>query len=104
MAVSKIPMTTNNSGNNYCKMPDGTLIQWGESAFASGVSEFSILFPIEFVNAAYAVAISPSVQQLTGVAIMYSGQATDRIAFHRDTSKAINYEQWFSWLIIGRWK
>ena len=29
MATSNIPQVTNDSGSNYCKMSDGTMIQWG---------------------------------------------------------------------------
>ena len=51
MAVSKIPMTTNNSDAGYCKMPDGTLICWGGVDFPPaevGRQSVIVTFPSNF--------------------------------------------------------
>ena len=66
MAVSTIPMTTNNSGHNavngYCKTPDGTLIQWGRVRFAppetTGLELQSVAFMEEFIDTNIAVTVS----------------------------------------------
>lgn len=38
MATSTIKQTMNESNSSYCKMPDGTLIQWGALSIAGNAT------------------------------------------------------------------
>lgn len=107
------------SGNGYCKMPDGTLIQWGNSAnlafnittSISGTGMFrgsyQINFPISFSSATY--VISGSSQYSTGLSFPFGAPYSGMVAsyasvyIYNDTSKSGN-EGRINWLAVGRWK
>lgn len=98
------------SDSNYCKMPDGTLIQWG--VFSSAVSvagnggrgEDTIDFQMNFANASYTVTLTDS----TSVSV----QRKSAVKTRRVGSMDVYFENAFSsawnptvyWIAIGRWK
>lgn len=54
MATSTIQQVMNTSGINYCKMPDGTLICWGNvtitNVAANSTGATTVTFPISFIS------------------------------------------------------
>lgn len=108
MASGTIPQTWNDSGTDYCKMPDGTLIQWGSASIERkvGINEtpfitFSIPFtisPMVFTNfqtRAYAPYLS------TNVSDVYA-EKFKIILVNSDTYDYNNGA--VTWLAVGRWK
>lgn len=109
MATGDIKQVTNNSGSNYCKMPDGTLIQWGVIGGYQSAKrrDLTVNFPISFLNTdAYQVFVTS----------MFSSESTPYeclgIVKHVSASQCIihqvnatdNYSNTIAWLAIGRWK
>lgn len=113
MASGTISKVQNESGNGYCEMPDGTLIQWGSFTATGNTSAYgnmfrvtasvNVLFPKSFIddptlviqannNAAGTVIYSiPSTSGITEVAWMRQSSATGASIL-------------FSYLAVGRWK
>ena len=109
MATSPMEKVTNNSGSDYCKMPDGTLIQWGRVSVTTGSTKadlgyngYSIVsFPIDFnsipvvlcspeENAGYWNASATYISKTLFAAYIAGNQ--------QNTSKNV------MWVAIGRWK
>ena len=106
MATSTINQIMNNSGTNYCKMPDGTLIQWGVNQIArnAGVNYVTATFPISFIDIP-----SGFVNYTTGhpEIWMSSISATTKTTiqcclYNGGSTISSSYEIW--WFAIGRWK
>lgn len=113
MAEGNIQQQTNNSGDGYCKMPDGTLIIYGSTpitANANSRNSVSVAYPISFpIN-----VISPSgVTTMNGVVTppgslrtidtsmdVGRNQVTIYLSNTNSTSVTLN----ISWMVIGRWK
>lgn len=110
MATSLMEKVTNNSGSdsngNYCKMPDGTLIQWGT---ARGTGEY--YFPVSFVDVSYVVFVGvgyPTPSDITNISVL-GGHPQNQskfsiIVFNTDGSAPSKANVLFRWLAIGRWK
>lgn len=96
-----IKKVMNDSGSSYCKMPDGTLICWGQSSIANGVWTGYGSFPVAFVNTSYSVQITWVINdaQVHNVARIEK-QTTQFGAVRIRSSGAVSFE----WLAIGRWK
>ena len=109
MAESKILQINNNSGTGYCKMPDGTLIQWGivtaalpasgEDTETIGLANSYITTPIisllqSVIDADWCkdYVISASNVSTTGFSIRIKNK----------TTTAGTYT--FNWITIGCWK
>ena len=116
MAQSTIPQIMNNSGTGYCKMPDGTLIQWGSYTVptvsltqiaSSGIysQTISMALPQSFVDTNYTGFATCRFQ--TGYAIPCGClvRTKSEITFglydfySRSGSGMVVY-----WTAIGRWK
>ena len=97
MASGTIQITTNETTSGSCKMPDGTLIQWGTVTVPSGSYIETVTFAKAFANTNYTVtfgvydAIEPSINT------KYTGGC--RIG--RTPNTASNNIEWQA---IGRWK
>lgn len=104
----------NTSASGYCKMPDGTLMQWGVlSVFAqsgdviSGTVQLNSALP--FVNTAYTVILTP---QRNCIAYLTSpiaesnsgGNVTRTTTSFAIVAKGTNANISVSWLAVGRWK
>lgn len=106
-------------GSGYCKMPDGTLIQWGVATLdvtnaltqiaSSGVYQgtASLSFPIAFASASY--YLSGIVKYSTGYQVPCGFSAnTPAIAdiriydFYARPASSSEYKLY--WFAIGRWK
>lgn len=94
---------TNNSESGYCKMPDGTLIQWGSEKIASGTSSKAIAFQIAFNNANnVSVTLCPGYDNSIYVPLVWGGLTTTGFTVYRSSSESFN--QAVKWTAIGRWK
>ena len=122
MAIGKIKKVTNDSGSGYCKMPDGTMIQWGTASItsgtfintntgSSGMWDLSCNFAFPF---SFAAGSSPRVfgtaKYSTGHMIpvgFFSSSATTAACelydfYQRVPSASKPY--YIEWTAIGRWK
>lgn len=107
MASGTIPQVFNNSGAGYCKMPDGTLIQWGSvtGQFTNGICSQNIAFPISFASVPSVTASisSTSTQYATANAITTS---LTNCVVYMIMYGATTYTGGgnIMWTAIGRWK
>lgn len=103
-----------NEGNSgYVKWNSGRLEQWGESYIPAslGNASITVTFPVPFVDTKYRTLVTGH-QNFTGYALTenYWGSGnrdatttSTRISvFKRDQNE--NYNVWFSYYVIGRWK
>ena len=98
--TSKIPMT-NSSGNGYCKMGDGTLIQWGEQA-TSGLLTTFVNRPQAFKDTSFTVMVTPIANSNEAGNITYtSNDSTTKISVGVNNPSVVSS---FHWIAIGRWK
>lgn len=103
------------SGNGYCKLADGTLIQWGThgsftlvNGVLTGVVQMnSGNYP--FINTSYSVMLTPGrncLAYITG--LLCEGNQGGNIARTQTTfavsAKGTNTNITINWLAIGRWK
>ncbi len=89
----------NNSDYNYCKMPDGTLIQWGTTSISALTT--IVQMPMSFKDTAYyaLVTLIANTNNATNVtAITLS--AVDRFSIGVNTIPSDGAR----WIAIGRWK
>lgn len=101
---------TNNSGSTYCKMPDGTLIQWGTAANMQ--SGNTITFPIHFINKNYRVSITSQYNTASTIRSIYGVANSDKYndgftLYVWDTTKggiSTQNNVVVEWIAIGRWK
>ena len=109
MATGTIQMTANKSGDGYCKMPDGTLIQWG-FVINTDVGYTGVSFPVAFVNDNFIFSASPRYSSAYP-AIDYrtvsqkNSNSSGVVNFKTLTSTASYTTAAIAdWLAIGRWK
>lgn len=117
MATSKINQVTNNSSSGYCKMPDGTLIQWGQiainnipitnvwgSLYESSIQNSNTKFAISFVGVPTVTAFAHTAP--TSWLESLGRDATQLGAFYlvRPTKVESGVTGVVNWLAIGRWK
>jgi hypothetical protein len=110
MASGTIKNYANDSDMGYCKMPDGTLIQWGVADnTADGYAE--ITFPQAFVNRNYAILGTPrhgpGHTSLDYFAIISASTVSSAIAYFRkatDATPDLDTTAEISWFAVGRWK
>lgn len=92
-----------NSGSNtngyYCKMSDGTLIQYASISFAQGGTNCNWTFPVGFSTIAYSVS-GITLGALTGIYVL-SGRTQSKISFSRTTGGS---ELTVTVIAVGRWK
>lgn len=99
MATSTIPMI-NSSGNGYCKMGDGLLIQWGTQA-TSGLTN-NVSLPQAFKDTSYTVIVTPIANSNSVGNITYTGNSsTTNFTVGVNNNAVVSS---FRWLAIGRWK
>ena len=117
MAEGYINQTWNNSDTGYCKMPDGTLMQWGwlQRTVASSGSQWSgtdfyyvaygdIDFPISFVGSVY-VSLTPGRQN--SFFVINSGSEASKIKdiyIAKPSAFSTSVEYAMFWTAFGRWK
>ena len=103
----------NDSGAGYCRMPDGTLIQWGRK---TGISfnneanvEVSVTMPYAFIDTNYDVIITPTTTGVLNYLFRLGAfpSTTDTFLFDLvsgDGSPITITGRSVSWLAVGRWK
>ena len=107
MATSKIEKVTNDSGSNYCKMPDGTLMCWGsvsDTASANSMEEVEITFPVDFIQNPSLTAIirAWTDPRLLSVLRKTSFRDSGILRVSNISSQAMDFS--IEWIAIGRWK
>lgn len=100
----------NNSGAGYCKMPDGTLIQWGSASITRsvGINESSaITFPIPYLSTTSPLVFTTF--NTRAYSPYLSSNPSD--VFYNEfkivlvNSNATAYSDGtVNWLAVGRWK
>lgn len=116
MASGTITNFASSSGSGYCKMSDGTLIQWGRinvsnvaiqntwgALYESGSQTSGVTFPIPFVGypACSATAnMSPSAW-IEGLSASTTGLSNFFLARPTSVSAASGH---IDWIAVGRWK
>ena len=101
-----IKKVMNDSGSSYCKMPDGTLIQWGEERDKSNqaqitFSEAYVSIPTVFLTPVY--NYQRTVRCSLGVVATTTGFTL--WAYDTDTNNwSTSTDLWFYWVAVGRWK
>ena len=110
MATSTIQQVMNNSGSGYCKMPDGTLIQYGNVSLPRDIntSTKDITFPIPFISNS-SIAIITSVNTEIYADRLNSSYANAsntgcRIVLYNSIPVTGSGNGVVSWVAIGRWK
>lgn len=91
------------SGTGYCKMADGTLIQWGEATIASGNTVVTVSFPQTFSNSNYGFSVTGTFNNTRALTWATAGQTTSQIQVYRGV-ETYNYAQSLKWMAVGRWK
>lgn len=117
MATGTIKQSANDSGNGYCKMPDGTLLQWGTATITSGTFTAngamyflatSVSFHLPFINSASFVSgsskVGSAVELAFGVAGVTETTATVRNMFTQAITLSSSVPLVIRWFAIGRWK
>lgn len=116
MASGTIKNFANDSDAGYCKMPDGTLIQWGRinvsnvpisntwgSLFESGRQDSGVTFPVAFVGDPSCVAtanMSPAAW-IEGLSASTTGLGSFFLTRPTSVSASSGH---IDWQAIGRWK
>ena len=109
MATGSIKKVSNDSASGYCKMPDGTLIQWGSSGgYSSGNSRTDdVTLSIPFVDNSYRVVANGwyngSDESNYNVLCIVNNTSLTKFKIHIRNISA-NYTNVVLWLAIGRWK
>lgn len=106
-----IKQSTNNSGSNYCKMPDGTALAWGNKGqitFSNeSLKDGTIDLPFTFVSGnAYATPYNTSNFSLmlwVGISLQNGNQLEWSLATVSQAAISVT-NRGFAWLVVGRWK
>lgn len=97
------------SGSNYCKTADGTLICWGQLSYNSSTGYGTITYPVQFVGA-YRLVLSPAYASgYTNFDYVVFGSATSSTqgtVYFRTSGGASPYsgKALAHWAAFGRWK
>ena len=105
---NKINEVKNNSGvtyndsfdhKGYCKMPDGTLIQWGTK---QGIVQADTTFTFSIPFISYPTVIASTGAGSVRVPVYVESVSNSSFELHFDTY--VDRSKWGRWLAIGRWK
>lgn len=97
MATGTISVMTNESGNDYCKMPDGTLMMWQDVAFASGDYAKSLYWAGRFTSIK-TIMLSTDATEVTTMGAINDSNTV--VVARRPATTACTVRC----LAIGRWK
>ena len=98
MATGTISVMTNESGSKYCKMPDGTYIQWDTATINSGSDRATIGFT-KFNGGVPVFLISSS-----GSGTFRVNNLADYYAIVACNEGNVSTNKTIYWVAIGRWK
>lgn len=91
------------SGTNYIKFTDGTMIQWKEETASSGWSKWMI-FPNHFVDTTYTAFNSLTCNQSSAVNIAAVSKQTDQLVVSFSAQATSTAPITVTTIAIGRWK
>lgn len=99
----------NESAIGYCKMPDGTLIQWGTFTenMTNGQLAITRAFPVAFVDTNYHVAacnVTSSATYVCSFAFTATATTACTMLFALPLAQTYTGGANFSWMAVGRWK
>jgi len=97
------------SGSNYCKMADGTLIQWGRVSeyhqVTQGVFEiFDVTLTIPYIDGNYTVTVSGRNDTSDNYNGNFSAMILTENTFKVFAKRNTVYANSVKWQAIGRWK
>ena len=93
------------TNGSYCKLPDGTLIQWISGTASSG-SDLEITFPTSFYDTSYLASSTVVIEGASSSSIILKAvtRQTGSVKFFFNTSVNSNYPVTIDVVAIGRWK
>lgn len=116
MASGTIKNFANDSGTGYCKMPDGTLIQWGRitvsdvpitntwgALYESPAQSSGVVFPIPFIDTPCVVATAKLGPAAWLEYITSDREGLGTFYLVRPTSVTATNGH-IHWQAVGRWK
>ena len=110
MATSTIIQSSNNSTSEYCKMPDGTLICFGQITFTAvsntGIQTVSTDFPHAFINTpVITLTMHDSEQAYDFIEYPICSTNTTASKLYVSTKRLQTKYNWkCNYIAIGRWK
>ena len=103
MASGTITNFATDSGTNYCKMSDGTLIQWGEAIIPIESPSITVTFPLPFFSANYSITAMGVFTFTRDIDFVYAAQTTTKIDIYHGAAD-LTHAVGFKWMAVGRWK
>lgn len=92
------------SGNNYIKFPDGTLICWFHVYLEAGTELKECSFPEPFISAPKCFAFHEYAHQAYGFATTGAATNVSVNVYLKDETEGFRLERNGSVIAIGRWK
>ena len=92
------------SGNNYIKFPDGTMICWFGVRLEAGIELKECYFPEPFISAPICFAFHEYAHQKYGFATTGAATNVSVIVYSKDETEGFRLERYVSIIAIGRWK
>lgn len=93
------------SGEKYCKLPDGTLIQWGNATIASGTDSVSVTYPVPFVGIGTTRSVTANLYDTYDPSLtvrIYGLASTTTFALYTTGNTTANRSAY--WIAVGKWK
>lgn len=92
------------SGNNYIKFPDGTMICWFGVYLEAGTELKECSFPEPFISAPKCFAFHEYANETYGFATTGAATNVSVIVYSKDETEGFRLERYVSIIAIGRWK
>ena len=111
MASGSIEKVSTTGGAGYVKLPDGTMIQWGEiyspSIAANSSGTATITFPVPFADATYVLmtqVVKTSIPALRSACIADTGKTVSSASINLQNNYGAASSLTVWWSAYGRWK
>ena len=106
MATGPIKQVTNNSVDGYCKMPDGTLIQWGKTSISrnAGQNSATVNYQIPFISEPSVTATYSATHPEIWFCSAEGSSTTQITLYMYNSGTTASGSGTVKWLAIGRWK
>ena len=92
------------SGNNFIKFPDGTMICWFSVFLEAGTELKECSFPEPFISAPKCFAFHEYAHETYGFATTGTATNVSVIVYSKDETEGFRLERNVSIIAIGRWK
>ena len=101
VTYAKLAANAKNIHNaQYCRFPDGLIVQWGRGEILANELYTSVTFPVPFSDANYGFASIPEYDASgTNITSVYGAKSASGINLY--TSTTHNASQFISWIAIG---